>query len=643
MSALGRLAITLPSPFHDARACVELAKKAEQEWGYRRSGWPRPSGPDSFALAGAMAWATSSIEIGTAIVPVYNRTPAVLAMGAGTLAQLSGDRFVLGLGSSSHTIIGDWNGIDFEAPLGHVKESVAILRQALAGEKTDFAGRHFRSKGLQARQPAEEADAHLPGGAARADAAARGRHRRGADHQLPAGERDAADPRGLPRGRRRGRARRDADEVVCRFQVCLTNDRAKARGLVRLGFGAYLATPVYNAYLDWCGFPDEARAIREAFARRDRQAVAAAIPDELVDRIAILGTRGRVPRAARGLREGRRDDAGARAARDEPRRGRAHLRDVRARREAHERRASSLVTGGSGLDRAARSSRSSSEVRPGAPAARLAGAERARAPARASSRSAGTGSPIRRVRSTGAAAVVHLAGEPIFGGLPTRARRERIWTQPHRLDEADRRSGSRSCRRNDRPGALVCASAVGFYGDRGEEELRENAPPGEGFLADLCVAWEAEAQRAAELGVRVAQSALRRRAVAARAARCRRWCARSALGLGGRIGSGRQWFSWIHRDDVAALARRAVDDVDFSGAFNAVAPEPVRNADFTRAARERATPARAAARAGLRGAPRARRSRGRAARQPPRPPRPRAGPRPPLRPPRPRLRPRRVQ
>jgi alkanesulfonate monooxygenase SsuD/methylene tetrahydromethanopterin reductase-like flavin-dependent oxidoreductase (luciferase family) len=87
-------------------------------------------------------------------------------------------------------------------------------------------------------------------------------------------------------------AGRDAsrDEVVCRFQVCVTDDRARARGLVRLGFGAYLATPVYNAYLAWCGFPNEAKAIREAFARRDRQAVAAAIPDELVDRIAILGT-----------------------------------------------------------------------------------------------------------------------------------------------------------------------------------------------------------------------------------------------------------------------------------------------------------------------------------------------------------------
>jgi probable F420-dependent oxidoreductase len=286
---LGRLAITLPSPFHDARGSLELARRAEQEWGYEAIWMAETAGPDSFALAGAMAAVTSTVEIGTAIVPVYNRTPAVLAMGAGTLAQLSGDRFVLGLGSSSHAIIGDWNGIPFEAPLGHVRESVAIVRQALAGQKTQFDGEHFRSKGLRLGcTPAKpmriylaalrEKMLHLAGGIG--------------EGLIINFQPASAMPQILAAYRAGGEAAgRDAskDEVVCRFQVCLTDDREKARGLVRLGFGAYLAAPVYNAYLDWCGFPDEARAIREAFARRDRKAVAAAIPDALIDRIAILG------------------------------------------------------------------------------------------------------------------------------------------------------------------------------------------------------------------------------------------------------------------------------------------------------------------------------------------------------------------
>jgi alkanesulfonate monooxygenase SsuD/methylene tetrahydromethanopterin reductase-like flavin-dependent oxidoreductase (luciferase family) len=133
----------------DARACVELAKRAESEWGYDAIWLAETNGPDSFSLAGALAMATERVTIGTAIVPVYNRTPAVLAMSAATVQQLSGGRFVLGLGSSSHAIIGDWNGVAFEKPLAHVRESVAILRQALAGKKTDFDGSVFRSHCLR--------------------------------------------------------------------------------------------------------------------------------------------------------------------------------------------------------------------------------------------------------------------------------------------------------------------------------------------------------------------------------------------------------------------------------------------------------------------------------------------------------------
>jgi alkanesulfonate monooxygenase SsuD/methylene tetrahydromethanopterin reductase-like flavin-dependent oxidoreductase (luciferase family) len=95
---LERAAMTLPVPFHTARESVALARRAEEEWGYDALWLAETSGPDSFSLAGALAEATSRVTIGTAIVPVYNRTPAVLAMSAGTLAQLSDDRFVLGLG-----------------------------------------------------------------------------------------------------------------------------------------------------------------------------------------------------------------------------------------------------------------------------------------------------------------------------------------------------------------------------------------------------------------------------------------------------------------------------------------------------------------------------------------------------------------
>ncbi len=285
-----QFAITLPAAFHDARQCVELARRAEEEWGYDAIWMAETAGPDSFTLAGAMAMATKRVTIGTAIVPVYNRTPTVLAMSAGTLDQLSGGRFILGLGSSSHAIIGDWNGVPFEAPLGHVRESVAIVRSALAGEKTAFEGKHFRSKGLRLGScPTGPMRIYLAGLREKMLALA-GEIGEGLVINF---QPQSAMPQILA-AYRSGAARvgRDAtnDEVVCRFQVCISDDRERARALIRMGFGGYLSTPVYNRFLAWCGFEAEARAIAEGFAARDRKAVAAAMHDDLIDRIAIIGS-----------------------------------------------------------------------------------------------------------------------------------------------------------------------------------------------------------------------------------------------------------------------------------------------------------------------------------------------------------------
>lgn len=182
---------------------------------------------------------------------------------------------------------------------------------------------------------------------------------------------------------------------------------------------------------------------------------------------------------------------------------------------------------------------------------------------------------------SGAGALVHLAGEPIFGGIPTRSRRERMWTS--RVDTTRslvRRIGELPS--SARPRVLVCASAVGYYGDRGETELDEDAGPGRGFLAELCVAWEEAAARAAEHGVRVART--RFAVVLSRRGGALPLLARVfRAGLGGRLGSGRQWFPWVHLDDVVALLRLALDDARVTGAANVVSPGVVRNADFTRA------------------------------------------------------------
>lgn len=181
----------------------------------------------------------------------------------------------------------------------------------------------------------------------------------------------------------------------------------------------------------------------------------------------------------------------------------------------------------------------------------------------------------------GAKAAIHLAGEPLFGGLPTEARLSRV----RRSRIASTRSLVRALGelpRSERPDVLVCASAIGFYGDRGEEDLTEESPAGSGFLAELCRDWEQEAQRAEEHGVRTVS--LRIGVVLAREGGALALMGRVfRLGLGGRLGSGRQWFAWIHVDDLVALILTSLDTPDLHGTLNAVAPHPVRNQELTAA------------------------------------------------------------
>jgi uncharacterized protein (TIGR01777 family) len=178
----------------------------------------------------------------------------------------------------------------------------------------------------------------------------------------------------------------------------------------------------------------------------------------------------------------------------------------------------------------------------------------------------------------GTGGVVHLAGEPVTGRW-TAAKRERIL--------ASRRDGTRAvvdaiAGATARPPVLVCASAVGYYGDRDDAKLSEADAPGEGFLSTVCQAWEAEAQRATELGVRVVS--LRFGIILARDAEAFRKLLRPAkLGAGGPMGSGRQWWPWVHIDDVAGIAQAALADERYQGPVNVTAPNAARQRDVAKA------------------------------------------------------------
>lgn len=180
----------------------------------------------------------------------------------------------------------------------------------------------------------------------------------------------------------------------------------------------------------------------------------------------------------------------------------------------------------------------------------------------------------------GTRALVHLAGEPVFGGPATASRRRRI--RDSRVESTRALVDAMGALpAGDRPQVFVCASAVGYYGSRGESVLDEDAGPGEGFLAEVCLAWEKQAARAEALGIR--RVSLRIGIVLAREGGALAPLARLfGLGLGGPLGDGRQWVPWIHVDDLVALLVRSLEDEALTGALNAVAPHPVRNAELTR-------------------------------------------------------------
>ena len=180
--------------------------------------------------------------------------------------------------------------------------------------------------------------------------------------------------------------------------------------------------------------------------------------------------------------------------------------------------------------------------------------------------------------ASGIDVLVHLAGESILG-LWTEARKQRIRESRVEFTQKVTRCLAAA---SPRPSAFLCGSAVGFYGDRGDEMLAENAPAGSGFLAEVCMAWEQAARRAEQLGTRVVL--LRTGVVLGAEGGAFRLMKRAfSAGLGGRLGDGSQRMPWIHLQDEARLILWAAEQSDVSGPLNLVAPGVVTNREFTRA------------------------------------------------------------
>ncbi|REE98520.1 LLM class F420-dependent oxidoreductase [Thermomonospora umbrina] len=272
-----RWGLTIPMtgvPLADHREIVE----GLTDLGYTDAWSSETNGPDAFTpLALAAQWGPE-LRLGPAIVPVYTRGPALLAQQAATLAELAPGRFVLGIGTSSDTIVQRWNGIPFTEPYQRVRDTLRFLRKALAGEKvTDEA---LGVKGFRLEKAPDQAPpivlAALRPGMLR----------------LASREADGAITNWLaPHDVRTVRGELGEEpELLARLFVCPTDDAEEARAIGRWMIAAYMTVPVYRAFHEWLGRGDALKPMNDAWAAGDRKGALEVIPDEVVDDLIVHGS-----------------------------------------------------------------------------------------------------------------------------------------------------------------------------------------------------------------------------------------------------------------------------------------------------------------------------------------------------------------
>jgi probable F420-dependent oxidoreductase len=267
-----RWGLTLPLPMTSLAGQTDLVRRAEAA-GYTDLWSGETAGPDGFTPLAFAAAHAESIRVGTGVVGVFQRGPALLAQQAAAMADATGGRFALGIGASSDRIVEGWNGIPFEKPYSKVAETVDFLDAALRGDRTEN-GFKLESK------PEHEIPVVL--------AALRGRMLRLAVERADGAFTNFLPISGLPQVVEGIEGAPDGFELLCRF-FCLPGTREEAEPVARFMFSSYITVPVYEAFYRWLGHGDAIDPMVEAWKAKDRQKAAAEAPWELIDEMFIFG------------------------------------------------------------------------------------------------------------------------------------------------------------------------------------------------------------------------------------------------------------------------------------------------------------------------------------------------------------------
>jgi len=268
-----RWGLTLPLPGISLAEHEEHVKRAEAG-GYTDFWSGETAGPDGFTpLSLSAAW-TERARLGTGVVGVFQRGPALLAQEAAALASASRGRFALGIGSSSDRIVEGWNDIPFEKPLTKIRETLDFLQVAFAGERT---GTGFKLES----PPPEPVPIVL--------AALRGKMLALAVERAQGAFTNFLPLAGLPKVTAQLQDAPEDFELLCRF-FCIPGEREQVEPLARFMFSSYITVPVYANFYRWLGFGEQIDPMIAAWEAGDRQAAAAAAPWELIEDMFVFGT-----------------------------------------------------------------------------------------------------------------------------------------------------------------------------------------------------------------------------------------------------------------------------------------------------------------------------------------------------------------
>ena len=267
-----RWGLTLPLPTLPLAQHEDLVRRAEAS-GYTDLWTGETQGPDGFTpLALAATW-TERVRLGTGVVGVFTRGPALLAQQAAALADASEGRFALGIGTSSDRIVEGWNRMQLERPLSKMSETIDFLREVLAGKRADG--------GFKLEQaPAEPVPIIV--------AALRGKMLRLAVEKGDGAFTNFLPLGGLPKVTAALDGAPEGFELLCRF-FCIPGPREQVEPLARFMFASYATVPFYEAFFRWLGYGEQIDEMVEAWNRRDRDAAMAAAPWDLIEDVFVFG------------------------------------------------------------------------------------------------------------------------------------------------------------------------------------------------------------------------------------------------------------------------------------------------------------------------------------------------------------------